>query len=244
MPLDNPHNFSDSFNSGIFTLSFDDASYSQLEFGFPVLKRNRMSGVVFVPTGLVGGSFMGEPVMPLSELRVLARTGWEIGSHTVTHARLADREGRLRLSRPELEAELTQSKRWLAENGFDAIAFAYPYGRYNEEIEMLAERDYRYIRTTADGVNPIAASNSRMWSYNLCERKVPRWKRAVDEAAQTKTWVIGVAHHIAASVDAIPLEDEANWITCESLEDCLHYALDAGLSCRTFAQVRAACCNF
>jgi hypothetical protein len=111
----------------------------------------------------------------------------------------------------------------------------------NEEIEMLAERDYRYIRTTADGVNPIAASNSRMWSYNLCERKVPRWKRAVDEAAQTKTWVIGVAHHIAASVDAIPLEDEANWITRESLEDCLHYALDAGFSCRTFAQVRAAC---
>lgn len=237
------HHSSDSFTSGIFTLSFDDASRSQLEFGFPILNRHELTGVVFVPTGLVGGSFMGEPVMTLAELRELASAGWEMGSHTVTHARLADREGRQLISGLALEAELTRSKRWLIENRFDAIALAYPYGRYNEQIERLAEREYRYIRTTADGLNPIASTNSRMCSYNLCERKVPRWKRAIDEAARTKTWVIGVAHHIAASVDAIPLEDEANWITRDSLEDCVRYGLAAGLACQTFAAVYAGFLN-
>jgi len=222
--------------SGAFTITFDDASLSQRQHGLPVLARHGVPGVVFVPTGLVGGFFEREPILTLDELHQLARAGWELGSHTVTHARLA-KDGVLRVSRDQLERELADARTWLAEHGLEAIAFAYPYGRYNDEVEEQAARHYRYARTTADGLNPVCASHSRLASYNLCQRKVPRFKRAVDEAARQGAWVIGVVHHVTADPTLIPLDDEQSWIAAAALEECVEYALAAGLAPATFRDI-------
>jgi predicted deacetylase len=223
--------------SGVFTITFDDASLSQLVLGLPVLARHGVPGVVFVPTGLVGGFFRGEPILRLAQLYELEAAGWELGSHTVTHARLA-KDGALQVSRDELERELAHSRSWLAEHGFEAMSFAYPYGRYNAEAEEQAARYYRYVRTTADGLNAVCAAHSRLASYNLCQRRVPRFKRAVDEAARRGAWVIGVVHHVAADPARIPLDDEQSWIAAAALEECVEHALAAGLAPATFRDVR------
>jgi peptidoglycan/xylan/chitin deacetylase (PgdA/CDA1 family) len=222
--------------SGAFTITFDDASLSQLELGLPVLTRHGVPGVVFVATGLVGGFFHGEPILTLDQLRQLDAAGWELGSHTVTHARLA-KNGVLKVSRDQLERELAGSRISLAEHGFEAIAVAYPYGRYSDEVEQLAARAYRYVRTTADGLNTICAAHSRLASYNLCQRKVRRFKRAVDEAARQGAWVIGVVHHVTADPALIPLDDEKSWIASAALEECVEHALAAGLAPATFRDI-------
>jgi peptidoglycan/xylan/chitin deacetylase (PgdA/CDA1 family) len=228
----------DGAESGAFTITFDDASLSQLDLGFPVLARHDVPGVVFIPTGFVGGFFRGEPILTLGELRALAEAGWELGSHTVTHVRLA-KDGELQVTADRLERELVASKSWLAEHGFDAIAFAYPYGRYNDEVEEHAARHYRYMRTTADGLNPVVAAHTRLASYNLCQSKVSRFKRAVDEAARRGAWVIGVVHHVTADPALIPGDDERSWIAAPALEDCVAHAIGAGLSPAAFRDIRA-----
>jgi peptidoglycan/xylan/chitin deacetylase (PgdA/CDA1 family) len=223
--------------SGAFTITFDDASLSQFELGLPVLARHGVPGVVFVATGLVGGFFDGERILTLDQLRQLDAAGWELGSHTVTHAKLA-KDGVLQVSRDDLEHELADSRRWLAEHGFDAMSFAYPYGRYNDEVEERAVRYYRYVRTTADGLNPVCTAHSRLGSYNVCQRKVPHFKRAVDEAARQGAWAIGVVHHVAAEAAVIPPDDEKFWIAAAALEECVEYALASGLAPATFRDLR------
>jgi peptidoglycan/xylan/chitin deacetylase (PgdA/CDA1 family) len=226
----------DGAESGAFTITFDDASLSQLELGLPVLARQGVAGVAFVPTGLVGGFFQGEPILTLDQLHHLAEAGWELGSHTVTHRKLT-KNGVLHVSRDQLECELSDSRTWLAEHGFEATALAYPYGSYNDEVEEQAARHYRYVRTTATGLNPICAAHSRLGSYNLCQRKVRRFKGAVDEAARQGAWVIGVVHHVTADPALIPLDDERSWIAGPALEECVEHALAAGLAPATFQDV-------
>jgi peptidoglycan/xylan/chitin deacetylase (PgdA/CDA1 family) len=222
--------------SGTFTITFDDASLSQLELGLPVLARHCVPGVVFVPTGLVGSVFEREPILTLDQLHELDRAGWELGSHTVTHARLA-KDGVLQVSRDQLERELADSRSWLAEHGLEAIAFAYPYGRYNDEVEEQAARAYRYVRTTADGLNTVCVAHSRLSSYSLCQRKVPRFKRAVDAAAREGAWLIGVVHHVTTDPASIPVDDEKSWIAASALEECVEHALAAGLTPATFRDI-------
>lgn len=221
---------------GWFTLTFDDASRSHLELGLPALARHGVRGVAFVPTGLTGGFFEREPIMTVDELRELADAGWEMGSHTVTHPRLA-KDGVLQVSRDDLEREIADSQTWLLEHGFEAVAFAYPYGRYNDEVESQVARYYRYARTTADGLNTPCAAHSRLRSYSLCQRKVPRWKTAVDQAASRSAWLIGVVHHITVASEFIPSDDEKSWVTYPALEEAIAYALDAGLKPATFADI-------
>lgn len=221
---------------GVFTITFDDGSRSQLERGYPVLESLGVPGVLFFVTGRAGRRFAGERLLRAAELRELASAGWEIGSHTVSHPRLA-KDGETRLSPEALTSELADSRRWLRDLGFPARSFAYPYGRYNAEVERAAARFYRHIRTTADGLNRISGRNARLGSYNLCDRKVARWKRAIDTAAETGQWAIGVVHHVAATTDEIPPDDEANWIGSEHLAECVEYALGAGLAGHTFEEV-------
>jgi peptidoglycan/xylan/chitin deacetylase (PgdA/CDA1 family) len=56
---------------GVFTLTFDDASRSQLERGLPILAEHDVRGVMFAPTGLLGGWFEREPLLDLDGLRAL-----------------------------------------------------------------------------------------------------------------------------------------------------------------------------
>jgi peptidoglycan/xylan/chitin deacetylase (PgdA/CDA1 family) len=229
-------NEEDGRMTGAFTITFDDASLSQLELGLPVLARRGVRGVVFVPTGLVGGYFHGEPILTIEQLHQLNEAGWELGSHTVTHPRLA-RNGAVQVSRDQLERELRGSRNWLAEHGFEATALAYPYGRYNEEVEEQAARTYRYVRTTEDGLNTVSAAHPRLSSYSLCQRRVRRFKRAVKDAAQRGAWVIGVVHHVTTDPALIPPDDEKSWITTGALDECVAHALAAGLAPASFRDI-------
>lgn len=126
-------------------VTFDDAYRSVIALGLPVLNSLKIPGTVFAPTSFIGserpmswpgiaewatGSYAGE-LIPMSwdELGELADRGWEIGSHTRTHARLpaiepgAARE-ELERSRADCEARL----------GVACRSLAYPYGEYNARI--------------------------------------------------------------------------------------------------------------
>ena len=78
---------------------------SVFEHALPVLRRLGIPGTVFACTDLVGGSrsmsstvdqwdespFQRElTTMSWNELEQLVAVGWEVGSHTQTHARLPD----------------------------------------------------------------------------------------------------------------------------------------------------------
>jgi peptidoglycan/xylan/chitin deacetylase (PgdA/CDA1 family) len=130
-------------------VTFDDAYRSVFEQAFPVLRALHMPATVFVPTDLVatgapmrwpgieqwlGGPHAHELIgMSWEQLGELAQAGWEIGSHTRTHARLTDLHGsaladELRGSREHCEQRL----------GRPCPTLAYPYGAVDARVVRAA----------------------------------------------------------------------------------------------------------
>jgi len=137
-------------------VTFDDAYRSVFELAFPIMSTLGMPATVFVPTALVGsGAPMSWPGidqwldgpyasqltgMSWAQLAALADAGWEVGSHTRSHARLPELDDdalaqELRGSREECEARL----------GRPCRALAYPYGAVDARVVAAAhEAGYRF----------------------------------------------------------------------------------------------------
>jgi peptidoglycan/xylan/chitin deacetylase (PgdA/CDA1 family) len=133
-------------------VTFDDAFASTARLVTRLAARN-IASTVFVCTGLADRS--GAPLVVTTELEEeclrhpneLATLSWaeltelssdidlEIGSHTVTHARL------WQLSDAELADELRESKSSIEDHiGRPCRYLAYPYGRADERVVRAAEQ--------------------------------------------------------------------------------------------------------
>jgi len=140
----------------VVVITFDDAYRSVLELAFPILERLRLPGTVFAPSSHMHGRPMSWPGIEewlptehrdelrgctWDELSVLAQAGWEIGSHTCTHARLptlgdAPLADELLRSRQECERQL----------GIACRTIAFPYGDSDARVAAAA-RTAGYVAT-------------------------------------------------------------------------------------------------
>lgn len=138
-----------------FALTFDDAFRSTFVNGFPVLERLGVPATVFAPTSFIGRNepmcwpgidhWVGGPdereLIPMTwqELETVAAAGWEVGSHTLSHARLPE------LDDHALETELCDSRRLLEERlGHPCETLAYPYGAFDARV-VAATRAAGYL---------------------------------------------------------------------------------------------------
>jgi peptidoglycan/xylan/chitin deacetylase (PgdA/CDA1 family) len=150
-------------------VTFDDA-YRTILDAAPTLRALRLRATVFVSTGFADG---GRPLdvpelaaeaaahphhlatMTWDELRGIAADGFEIGSHTVSHAHLTQ------LSDAELDRELRDSRTRVEDQlGRPCRLFAYPYGDHDERVQAGVRRaGYEAafaLAAGADRTNPYA----------------------------------------------------------------------------------------
>jgi peptidoglycan/xylan/chitin deacetylase (PgdA/CDA1 family) len=135
-------------------VTFDDGFLSVLELAQPILDRLGFPATVFIPTRFMSerqplawpgtDHWLQTPFasemrgMSWDDLRALASNGWEIGSHTQSHARLTQ------LDDDRARAELDESRR-ACEEHLDApcTSVAYPYGDEDQRVaEMAASAGY------------------------------------------------------------------------------------------------------
>ena len=147
-------------------VTFDDAYRSVLEVAKPILDRLDMRASVYVPTdwpdrdgpmswpGIahwVGGPHEHElACMSWDELGVLAEEGWEIGSHTCSHPRLAELA-----TEAEIATELQTSREVCEERlGRPCRSIAYPYGSYDDRvIDAASGAGYEFGLTLPHGLH-------------------------------------------------------------------------------------------
>jgi peptidoglycan/xylan/chitin deacetylase (PgdA/CDA1 family) len=116
---------------GLVGLTFDDGYTDFLDHAVPVLERHGMTGTVYVVAGLMGGENTWDTgprlrIMDAGDVRAVAAAGHEVGSHTMTHARLADADP------AELAVEVGESRRVLEDVlQSDVRGFCYPYGAFD-----------------------------------------------------------------------------------------------------------------
>ena len=78
------------------------------------------------------------------QIRSFSQRGFQIGSHTMTHAFVNH------IPKEQAKWEIEESKKVIEElTGKECEAFCYPRGRYNKEtIEMIKNAGYKWARTT------------------------------------------------------------------------------------------------
>lgn len=135
----------------VVVLTFDDAYRSVLTHARPILEAHGFPATLFVPTDWVGSGdpmtwpgidrWCGGPheaeLHPLDWAAVadLADQGWEVGSHTCSHARLT------KLDDDELDRELLSSRNAIEERlGQPCSSVAYPYGDVDARVAAATRR--------------------------------------------------------------------------------------------------------
>jgi peptidoglycan/xylan/chitin deacetylase (PgdA/CDA1 family) len=121
-------------------LTFDDGFADFHKAVLPVLLRYGLTATLYVTAGYIGDTSRwledeesrSLPMLTWSQLRDIARSGIEIGAHTMSHPSLDT----IRLSHARVE--ITQSKRALEDGlGISVESFAYPYGNFSTAVRDL-----------------------------------------------------------------------------------------------------------
>jgi peptidoglycan/xylan/chitin deacetylase (PgdA/CDA1 family) len=123
----------------IVTTSWDDGHPCDLRLA-EALAKSGLPATFYVP--LFGEN--GRPVLGSAALRSLAKKGFEIGAHTVTHQTLPKLDG------AGLSREVCGSKQLMEDQlGEEVRMFCYPRGRYDSRvIDSVQESGFLGARTT------------------------------------------------------------------------------------------------
>jgi peptidoglycan/xylan/chitin deacetylase (PgdA/CDA1 family) len=110
-------------------ITFDDGNRDVYTHAYPILKRFGYTGMVYVIASEIGvGKYMDA-----RQLRQLAKHGWEIGSHSWTHASL-------RNPAVNLEREIDKSRQEIEEViDISVESFSFPYGLTSKYVTGLVK---------------------------------------------------------------------------------------------------------
>lgn len=135
-------------------ITFDDGCETDLLAAAPALQSLNFSATFYVVS-----DFVGQPgILSSSQLRALSEMGFEVGSHSKTHAYLPD------LDPNRLRDEILNSKDRLEQiMGRRVEHFSCPGGRWNRAVaEMCREAGYRSVVTSRIGRNSSATDRFRL----------------------------------------------------------------------------------
>lgn len=131
-------------------LSFDDGFRNNVTNALPVLRRHSVPAIFFVPSGLIGADFDRTrdyclnvthypaviEMMTWDDLRTIIDAGYEVGSHTRTHARFSA----ISTQREHLEDEIRGSRLDLESRlGYRCRYISWPYGRVTDADAVSVE---------------------------------------------------------------------------------------------------------
>lgn len=152
-------------------LTFDDGFKDFYDRALPELMKRGMRAVIFaLGDPSVRTSFWDRdtgfgvhPLMNGSDLRELRSYGFEIGSHTLSHADLAQIP--IDLARKEITLSKDRLQQTLGEQ---VMSFSYPFGNLNASIKMLVgESGYRFACAAYSGPRQFLQDPMEIWRVGV-----------------------------------------------------------------------------
>lgn len=121
---------------GLVSFTFDDGWKSQFNVAFPIMANYGFAGTAYVYTDQIESRWHWKGFMEKEHLSILAKSGWEIGSHTKSHSSLSS------LPFEKQDEELAQSREILEKYVSEVRTLSFPYRDFSEETLKLAEKYY------------------------------------------------------------------------------------------------------
>jgi peptidoglycan/xylan/chitin deacetylase (PgdA/CDA1 family) len=135
-------------------LTFDDGSETVHTNALPIMQKFNFTGTVYIVYNYVGRrNYMNQ-----DQIRQLYVSGWEIGSHSLSHADLTQRSDR------QMD-EIVESRRKLQSLlGVPILSFSYPFGAYDENSVYYAHYA-GYIAAMGLGKESLQGSKNLFYLY-------------------------------------------------------------------------------
>lgn len=155
---------------GLVGITFDDGYANLVEGALPALLSHGFSATMFIVSGLLGRTNEWDAVpwrlMPAEQVRELAAAGIEIGSHSVTHLRLAG------ANTDQIKAEVSDSKASLSDLiGAPIRGFAYPYGSMDAAAQQAVyDAGYDYACAANTPTNQLGLLTLPRMFIAECDR--------------------------------------------------------------------------
>jgi peptidoglycan/xylan/chitin deacetylase (PgdA/CDA1 family) len=148
-------------NSRDIVITFDDGCASDLGVAAPALLEAGFGATFYVTVGFLGNPGFMRP----AQVAELARLGFEIGSHSMTHAYVSD------LDDDHLREELVRSREKLSDiTGTDVVHFSCPGGRWSERVADVARQvGYRTVADSRSVPNGPGTDRFRLGRFAITE---------------------------------------------------------------------------
>ncbi len=175
---------------GMVTFTLDDGYRNNYENALPIFRKYGVVGTFFPVVGDIENNEEWSVTWP--QVLEFKEAGWEIGSHSMTHAELST------LPDADLDYELKNSKIILANHGIDAKTLAFPYGDYDDRVLDYTTRYYENSRTYGgEPLNGIDCDRYLITIRDVSATTLPEEVMAwIDDAVQKKQWLVLVLHEI------------------------------------------------
>ncbi len=123
-------------NGKYVVITVDDGYKSFKKQAFPILERFGFNATLFVNTKQVGGS----TYLDWQELKMLKKSGIEIGNHSHAHPHFLNKVSKSRIKdyfTNDLKKAQEAFKKYL---GYNPKLYAYPYGEYNPAMANILDK--------------------------------------------------------------------------------------------------------
>lgn len=137
-------------------LTFDDGFIGNYTYLFNILKRYNVPATIYLTPKI-----KNIQALNAEQIKEMQNSGLlEFGAHTMTHVNLK------KTTKKIAKKEIIESKKVVEElTGVVCQAFAYPYGRYDDEhIEMVKSAGFSTAVTTKKAINAFIPSNAHTLS--------------------------------------------------------------------------------
>jgi peptidoglycan/xylan/chitin deacetylase (PgdA/CDA1 family) len=142
-------------------ITFDDGNGDIYQYAFPIMQQHGFVGVMY----LIGDYLNGEGLLNIAQVRELARSGWEIGSHSQSHVDL-------RYVGKKVKDEVLLSRKGLIEKlGLTVDSFAYPYGMTTRNVTRFVQ-EAGYLSGVGLGVTDVHTADNL---YYLSRQEITGW---------------------------------------------------------------------
>ena len=192
----------------MITILDDDVRTQLYNIIFPILVETNTPLTSAAITGRIGTNVDTITLAQFEEMRDSGLV--EFISHTKRHINLTS------LTLDEVDAELRDSKEWLAQNGVKTDHFVYPFNGQNRAIRALTKKYYKSgFSTNGKLVKPPV--ETFLLNRVDFESTFDQQKAWIDEAIATNSWVVFNTHSSYPS------------FTGQGLRDLITYAKSVGI---------------
>lgn len=150
------------FPNKTVVITFDDGYVDNLSIAYPILKKYNLPATIFLATGFLGKKMVNtediDNLFIMSEEQILNLqkndTLIDFQPHSVSHRKMD------KLDMVESGLEMKKSKECVEKIlGKKCSFFAFPFGKYNENILNIAKKEFLLSLSTKKGVVTFGGSN-------------------------------------------------------------------------------------